>query len=527
MNLKKIFLFILCCFICSQAFTEEGFDVSDGVESLVTRGVETRRETSLTINSNVTNVEIYLNGTFAGYSNTKIRGLLPGRYFVELIKPGYEKESFSVVLRKGEEKTMYVYLKLITGFIEFLNYPSGAAVYVDGLITTGKIYEVGIGRHSVLVKKFGYEELDTYVTVNPYETTAINIELEEASFSISNFAVTRNKINPHVSGLGTTAFSFYVTADEPAVVQIYSPEGKIVRSFEYHQFTTWKNNGIWNGCDEEGNPLPAGNYVLKVRGTKVTAASELSVLVTVDDEMTYTLRSVTLSGGGIGTLPAAFHTTMANIIPFFGLEPSVGFNSAGITDFGCLLTTGVLFGIGKYVEGGVLVGGKMKFISNPYEQIFPFFANFSVKGSGSIAVSQNNYFNLGGLIRYGFSSEKIAGSGERGLGAGLIVGYETPFIYAGISSEFIIGKETGLIITEGYVWKNGLSLSFTPTEFMRLNGWFSLSLNDSFNFGIEYVVMPGGNGFEINLNTNVTEYLDNWRCNSTCISEKIVLSYSF
>ena len=86
---------------------------------------------TLIIESNAFMADVFINGIYKGNTKLELSKLRPGSYFVEVRKEGYERERFEVFLRRGETKNVYVTLELITGYIEFLNYPQGASVNVD------------------------------------------------------------------------------------------------------------------------------------------------------------------------------------------------------------------------------------------------------------------------------------------------------------------------------------------------------------------------------------------------------------
>lgn len=472
---------------------------------------------TLIIESNAFMADVFINGIYKGNTKLELSKLRPGLYFVEVRKEGYERERFEVFLRRGETKKVYVTLELITGYIEFLNYPQGASVYVDNsLYINKKVVEVPIGKRVVKVTKFGYEPLETTVTVYPYETTGVSIELIPAVFYISNFKISKDKINPKVNGLSNCEISFYANANGKAVIKIEDENGNVVKQFNFERFTTWNNSVDWDGRDSNGNFVSDGRYNISLE----SVAGSFEGFVQVDSSMRYPVESFTCCGGGIGNYPTVFKSTMRTVKPSFGAKGIFKVSDEDSGFYGCVLRTGVLFDIGKYVEGGIAVAG---FLSDYDNYTFPIDMDFSLKVSNSIALGKNCNFGFGGFATYGFSNVFVKSDLTNGLGFGALCGFEFPFMYAGLSSQFVFGAETGKLGLDSNVWKNAITLSFMPTPNMRLNGWCGINNFVSIDCGVEYSVVPGAAGFSLDLGANVLLY----SLDEAYISGKLVLSYSF
>lgn len=472
---------------------------------------------TLIIESNAFMADVFINGIYKGNTKLELSKLRPGLYFVEVRKEGYERERFEVFLRRGETKKVYVTLELITGYIEFLNYSQGASVYVDNsLYINKKVVEVPIGKRVVKVTKFGYEPLETTVTVYPYETTGVSIELIPAVFYISNFKISKDRINPKVNGLSNCEISFYANANGKAVIKIEDENGNVVKQFNFERFTTWNNSVDWDGRDSNGNLVSDGRYNVILE----SAAGSFEGFIQVDSLMRYPVESFTCCGGGIGNYPTAFKSTMRTVKPSFGVKGIIKASDEDSGFYGCVLRTGVLFDIGKYVEAGIAFAG---FLSDYDRYDFPIDMDFSVKVSNSIALGKNCNFGFGGVATYGFSNVFVKSDLTNGLGFGALCGFELPFMYAGLSSQFVFGAETGKLGLDSNVWKNAITLSFMPTPNMRLNGWCGINNFVSIDCGVEYSVVPGAAGFSLDLGANVLLY----SLDEAYISGKLVLSYSF
>jgi hypothetical protein len=64
----------------------------------------------LTIKSNPSNAEIYLNNTHYGYTSKTIKGLDAGRYSLTLRKKGYQDREKTVLVSKGQDTSIFVNL---------------------------------------------------------------------------------------------------------------------------------------------------------------------------------------------------------------------------------------------------------------------------------------------------------------------------------------------------------------------------------------------------------------------------------
>jgi hypothetical protein len=73
--------------------------------------------------------------------------------------------------------------------------------------------------------------------------------------------VRRRRFNPENSGsLGTTEFTFDVSAPGKGRVQIKDKNGEAVFVRDLRPFTTWSQSVIWDGRSTDGRVLPEGNY---------------------------------------------------------------------------------------------------------------------------------------------------------------------------------------------------------------------------------------------------------------------------
>jgi len=187
----------------------------------------------LSLKTEPTDVEVYLDGKLAGKSPIKIRNLLPGEHRLKLVKEGYqEKEELialpagveseiSLQLEKKEEKKPTVavtppekkpevkkgkgWLWILLGgaaaaavaifaarkgkeagtptptqgfgSIQVKSYPNGASIFLDGqntgFRTNHTLTNISTGRHSILLRLAGWKNWQDEVTVYKDQTAVV------------------------------------------------------------------------------------------------------------------------------------------------------------------------------------------------------------------------------------------------------------------------------------------------------------------------------------------------------------------
>ena len=65
------------------------------------------------IESNVKKTQVYLNGVFYGKAPLEVDTLMPGDYVLTVFRPGYNRLSYIIEVRKGYKLTYKVYLEMI------------------------------------------------------------------------------------------------------------------------------------------------------------------------------------------------------------------------------------------------------------------------------------------------------------------------------------------------------------------------------------------------------------------------------
>jgi len=122
----------------------------------------------LTVNSNPSGAEVYIDGEKAGTTPLRNYTILEGIHEVVIKKAGYAERTYAVSIRYGEFKVLNVTLAPETGKLTVKSTPIGAEVYIDGKkagATPLENYTVTAGTHEVKLIKDGYQNFTKMITV--------------------------------------------------------------------------------------------------------------------------------------------------------------------------------------------------------------------------------------------------------------------------------------------------------------------------------------------------------------------------
>ena len=497
MKIRKIitavfmFFFVVCALSAYSSANDYG--------SLRSPNLTKRREDDklgLIIRANV-EAEVYINGQYSGKTPFTSLDFGPGYYNLELRKSGYDTIKCRINLRNRYTSIYEFELEEIKGFINVKNAPSGSSVYIDGSSYHSFPVEVKPGNHTVEVRKFGYEDFIEYVSVANHEIASVYVRLQTAPFKISNFRISKSTINPdYTSGIGKSTFSFSVTNDGSAVINIYDRYGNEVWAQHFSSFSTWEQSVTWNGSTDYGEKLPDGQYSVCLTSDEF----EDSYTIKIDRSIIYPLSSFTPSGSGLGSLPCAFgdgvnYTKI--FVDFGGIMKGDGshFESQSFP-----VTVGMIIDFAKSFE---LTGSFGTFIRGEDEGN-PIAASVSFKKNFSLILNPNMKFNVSGLLNYKFCSAEsfaVVGLNEGGgLALGLAAGFETKALYLGVTGEYSFASTR--VKTAKYsgeedadVLKYGLAASLLPWRNLKAGAWLACYNNKVLEAGGQLIAMPGSGAF--------------------------------
>lgn len=128
---------------------------------------------------------IFLDGEESGLVTPATLDDIPaGEHVVTLKLENYADASTPITVVEGQTATVYLSLTTYTGNLTVTSTPEGAAIFIDGAdageTTDTTLEGIAVGEHTVTLKKEGYRDAATGVTIRHNETTDVHLDLEEA-----------------------------------------------------------------------------------------------------------------------------------------------------------------------------------------------------------------------------------------------------------------------------------------------------------------------------------------------------------
>ena len=144
---------------------------------------------SIAVASTPDGAAIFIDGAETGnVTNATLDGIAVGAHNVTLKKDGYRDATAEVTIAYNETATLHLDLVEAAGSIAVASTPDGAAIYLDGTdtgrTTNATLENVPVGDHVVTVKKAGYADASTTVTVADNETATASFTLTAPAGSI-------------------------------------------------------------------------------------------------------------------------------------------------------------------------------------------------------------------------------------------------------------------------------------------------------------------------------------------------------
>jgi hypothetical protein len=176
---------------------------------------------SLTIESNVTGAEIFLNNDKKGITPLHIRNLLPGEYSVKVVI-GNQKAVRDIILEAGKGAKLVADFQNL-GFLSVTSDPSAARVLIDnregGITPVSK--QLPSGEYTIVVSKEGYKESQKKVIVKENEKETVHVSLSPPTCTIGIFSDPENA-DVYIDGMhkGKTPVLMKDIAGGPHLVKI-------------------------------------------------------------------------------------------------------------------------------------------------------------------------------------------------------------------------------------------------------------------------------------------------------------------
>ena len=137
----------------------------------------------LSVSSGPSGATIYLDGTDTGFSTpATLMGISAGSHTVVLKKSGYLESSTSVNVAAGQTASVSATLNVqpTTGSINIKSTPAGATILLDGMnkgTTPATLTGISTGSHTIILKKSGYSDSSTSVTIAAGQTASVSATL--------------------------------------------------------------------------------------------------------------------------------------------------------------------------------------------------------------------------------------------------------------------------------------------------------------------------------------------------------------
>ncbi len=263
-------------------------------EPILVRVNEPTPSPQLEISTNPKDAWVYIEGNLAGSTPLILKDLPPSFYGIQVQKAGYRPLSFSVTLKTGIRTRIQLELEPAYGTLSLENAPPECQVYVGGTLVSERNVTLPAGRYRVVVKRFGYEDIVSQITIQEGKTTEIPFPWKRVPLSVSRFTVAPSRIHPE-NRTGPVRISFWISSPAETTLRIQDGSGKTMWARRIPEPDTPFQQVNWDGRDSNGNPLPDGTYRLILQVQRADTSMELSKEITIDRKIRDPLPS-TFSG---------------------------------------------------------------------------------------------------------------------------------------------------------------------------------------------------------------------------------------
>ncbi len=253
---------LIAAFLAFFAGAASAFDINPSSISVSTKSATSPGQAIVSISADPSDAWISIDGGTASFSNWS-GTLAPGSHVISTWAKDYYPAQFSLTVVENTKYTVTLELEPHTGYLVLEISPADASVYVDGQKVQGYMVEVPVGRRSVSIRKFGFEEQKLSLVVQWQRTSILNVNLSPSAFEIKEWKLKPEAFNPSNKGLyGRSVLNYTITAPGRGRVRVVDPSGTPYLEKELPVFTTWSQSFSWDGRDSTGKILPDGEYLL-------------------------------------------------------------------------------------------------------------------------------------------------------------------------------------------------------------------------------------------------------------------------
>jgi hypothetical protein len=220
--------------------------------------------------------KLIIDGVIPAYSGWS--GILkPGPHFITASAPDCYPAQFPFFVQESTKYSIKIKLDPHEGYLSIDASPEDAEVSVDGSRVFGKYVELPVGRHSVRVRRFGFDEAVVPVNIQWFRTSELRVALSRSVFEIRALKARPGRFNPSNKGLyGRAAIGFTVTAPGTGKLEILNAGDSVVYSENLPDFKTWSQHLEWSGLDGKGERAADGVYRVRLTVTPLPVEESIA-----------------------------------------------------------------------------------------------------------------------------------------------------------------------------------------------------------------------------------------------------------
>ncbi len=223
-------------------------------------------QTTLQVLTTPDEADVFLDGRYLGRTPIVVRDPGIGMRTLRISREGYRDLRHEVTLREGVETRVEVRLLRRSGFLVIepvtpLINRRPAEFLLNGERLRAGIHELPVGRYQFQVRRFGFQELSSQITIQPDMATIVRAHLQTQQFEVTGLQSSTRVVNPDdVGRLGQVQFRVEATAPGSFLVKIYDPDGEVAHSIGPVSATDFTTVVPWDLGATHGQVLLDGRY---------------------------------------------------------------------------------------------------------------------------------------------------------------------------------------------------------------------------------------------------------------------------
>lgn len=265
---KKVFLSLA---LLLAALSAAAYDGRPGSITIDAESVATPEAATTTISITPSTARLVIDGIIPASSGWS--GILKaGPHFIVASAPDFYPAQFPFFVQENTKYSIKIKMDPHEGYLSIDVSPGDAEVSVDGSTIFGAFAELPVGRHSVRVRKFGFDEAIVPVNIQWFRTSELRVALSPSVFEIRALRARPGRFNPSNKGLyGRAEIGFTVTAPGTGKLEILNSGDRVVFSENLPAFKTWSQHLEWMGADGKGERVADGAYRVRLTVTPLPA----------------------------------------------------------------------------------------------------------------------------------------------------------------------------------------------------------------------------------------------------------------